>query len=109
MFTKLFSSITDSTIWREPDHVRLCCITMLAKCDKHGIVYASVPGLSDAAKVSLESCQDAILKLSSPAEWSRSKEDERRRIHEFDGGWMLINHHKYKKIKDADERREYVR
>lgn len=109
MFTKLFSSITDSTIWREPDNVRIVWITMLAKCDKHGIVYASVPGLADAARVSIENCQDALSRLGSPDEWSRSKEMEGRRIEEVEGGWVLVNHAKYKRIKDADERREYVR
>lgn len=81
---------------------------MLAKCDKHGIVYASVPGLADAARVGLEHCQDALLRLAAPDKWSRSKEEDGKRIIEVDGGWMLINHAKYKRIKDADERRAYV-
>jgi hypothetical protein len=45
-FTKLFSSITESTVWDEPDRVRLVWITMLAMADKHGRVWASVPGLA---------------------------------------------------------------
>ena len=48
-YSKLFSEICDSTIWREPDHVRIVWITMLAKANKHGEVMASIPGLADAA------------------------------------------------------------
>lgn len=109
MYTKLFSSITDSTIWREPDHVRIVWITMLAKCDKNGMVYASIPGLSDASRVSLELCVEALKRLESPDEWSRSKDEDGRRILTVDGGWHLVNHQKYKVIKDADERKEYIR
>lgn len=109
MYTKLFSSITDSTIWREPDHVRIVWITMLAKCDKNGMVYASIPGLSDASRVSLELTIEALNRLESPDKWSRSHEEEGRRILTIDGGWHLINHQKYKKITNADERKEYIR
>lgn len=109
MFTKLFSSITDSTIWREPDHVRIVWITMLAKSDSSGFVWASIPGLSDAARVSLEQCVEAIEKLKSPDQWSRSKESEGRRIEDVDGGWRLLNYDKYRKIRNMEERREYVR
>lgn len=109
MFTKLFSSITDSTIWREPDHVRLVWITMLAKSDKNGAVFASIPGLADASRIDLDKCQDALKRLSEPDPWSRSKEMEGRRICEIDGGWQLINHGKYKQIRNADERRIYIR
>lgn len=109
MFTKLFSSITDSTIWRESNHVRLVWITMLAKSDASGFVWASVPGLADSARVEINLCLEALEKLKGPDEWSRSKEHEGRRIEEVDGGWRLLNYDKYKKIRNAEERREYVR
>ena len=50
-YTKLHSNIIHSTIWRAPNHVRLVWITMLALCDRDGVVEASVPGLADAARV----------------------------------------------------------
>lgn len=109
MFTKLFSSITDSTIWRESDHVRIVWITMLAKADVSGFVWSSIPGLADAARVNLDQCLEALAKLMSPDEWSRSKENEGRRIEEVDGGWRLLNYDKYRKIRNMEERREYVR
>lgn len=109
MFTKLFSSITDSTIWREPDHIRIVWITMLAKSDPSGFVWASVPGLADAARVQIHQCVEAITRLKAADTWSRSQENEGRRIEEVDGGWHLLNYEKYRKIRNMDERREYVR
>jgi hypothetical protein len=108
-YTKLFSSITDSTIWQEPSDIRIVWITMLAMADQHGYVGASVPGLAARAKVSMEACIKAIEKLHEPDEWSRTKEFEGRRIATVDGGWVLLNHEKYRAIRDADERREQAR
>lgn len=109
MYTKLFGSIVHSTIWREPDHVRLVWITMLALSDKNGFVWASVPGLADASRVSVEQCREAVARLSSPDPDSRTQVAEGRRIEQIDGGWWLINHAKFQAIKNMDERRDAVR
>jgi hypothetical protein len=101
-FTKLFSSITDSTIWREPDNVRIVWITMLASADAKGRVFASIPGLADKSRVTLEACIAALDKLSSPDEWSRTKTDEGRRLEVIDGGWRLINYTKYRELRDEE-------
>ena len=65
-FTKLHESILDSTVWREADTTRLVWITMLAMVDARGVVDASVPGLADRARVSLQDCQHALDRLLSP-------------------------------------------
>jgi hypothetical protein len=109
MFTKLFSSITTSTIWREDDHTRLVWITMLAMADKNGLVIASVPGLADIARVPLEQTIKALGKLSTPDPWSSSKEYDGRRIEAVDRGWRLLNYGKFRSIRGQDERREYMR
>lgn len=109
MYTKLFSSITDSTIWGEEDHTRLVWITMLAMADRYGHVAASVPGLAARARVSLDKTISALARLSAPDEWSRSKEFDGRRIDEEAGGWVIINYTKYAKIRDEEERKEYMR
>ena len=106
-YTPLFSSIIMSTIWREDDKTRLVWITMLALADQNGNVEASIPGLADAARVSIEECQTALKKLSSPDPFSRSQEAEGRRIVAIEGGWHLVNHAKY--AKKAKSRAEYFR
>ena len=108
-YTKLFGSIVASTIWREDNDTRIVWITMLALANKDGIVEASIPGLADLSRVSVDKCRIAITKLESPDEDSRTKENEGRRIRPVDGGWLLLNHAKYRAKLNADERREYFR
>ncbi len=108
-FTKLFSSIIHSTIWREDMHVKVLWVTMLAMANKDGRVLASLPGLADAARISIDQCKDALSRLLAPDEFSRTKDFEGRRIEEVDGGWALLNYTKYREMRDSDERRIQVR
>ena len=108
-YTKLFSSITASTIWQEPDGTRLTWITMLAMSRKDGCVYGSVPGLAHQANVSVAAVRKALACFLAPDPDSRTKDYEGRRIEEIDGGWRLLNHEKFRKIRSAEERREYMR
>lgn len=108
-FTKLFSSITESTVWCESSEVRLTWITMLAMADKQGRVFASIPGLANRARVPVEAVEDAISKFLGPDTYSRTKEHEGRRIEEIDGGWRLLNHAKYRALRDEESRRESKR
>lgn len=108
-FTKLFSSITDSTIWQEPDPTRIVWITMLAMADQRGRVDASVPGLASRARVTLEACVKALDTLRSPDQWSRTKDYDGRRIEDVDGGWLLLNHAKYRAERSQADRLEYQR
>lgn len=108
-YTKLFGSITASTVWQEPAGTRLVWITMLAMADAHGCVWASVPGLARIANVTLDETVTALATLSAPDKWSRTPDNEGRRIEAIDGGWRLLNHAKYRAIRSADERRDYWR
>lgn len=108
-YTKLFNSILASTIWRESDQVRILWITMLAMADRAGNVEASIPGLADFAKLSLENCEHALDRLQSPDRYSRTPDHEGRRIEAIAGGWRILNYSTYRKRMSADERREYNR
>lgn len=105
-FTKLFSSITESTVWFEPNETRIVWITMLAMADQNGRVFASVPGLAARARVPVEACRVALVAFLSPDPDSRTKEHEGRRIEELDGGWRMLNHAKYRALKDEESQRE---
>ncbi len=105
-YTKLFSEIVMSTVWREKDTTRLVWITMLALRNMHHVVEASVPGLADCARVSIKACRVALKVLSEPDPDSRSQELEGRRIQAVDGGWFIINGEKYRRKMSVDERRE---
>lgn len=108
-YSKLFSEIVMSTIWREPDHVRIVWITLLAIKDRWHKVNASLPGLADIARVTIDECLEAIKALSSPDHYSRTQENEGRRIQQIDGGWVVLNGEKYRNKMSLDERREYNR
>lgn len=108
-YTKLFGSIIASTIWREDDKTRIVWITMLAMAGKTGIVEASVPGLADMARVTVDEARAAVQKLESPDPDSRSRDEEGRRILPIDGGWLLVNHAKYRAKMGSEERTEYLR
>lgn len=108
-YTKLYSGLVFSTVWREDMHVKIVWITLLALSDWNGIVGASVPGLASAAGVSIDQCLEALERLSSPDEHSRTKEYGGRRIEAVDGGWFILNYAKYREMRDEERRKEQVR
>jgi hypothetical protein len=105
-YTKLFSSITESTIWGEPAGTRLVWITMLAKCNRNGEVYGAVPGIARLANVTMDECEQAIETLLAPDKWSRTPDFDGRRIIPIDGGWRILNHAKFDRLRSAIETEE---
>jgi hypothetical protein len=105
-YTKLFGSILESTVWDLPAASKIVWITMLVMVDRDGVVQASVPGLAKRANVSIEECESALQSFLSPDRYSRTKDNEGRRIKEVDGGWLLLNYVKYRELMSADDVRE---
>jgi hypothetical protein len=105
-YTKLFSSIVTSTIWRADCPTKVVWITMLALSDKDGIVEGSIPGLAHIAGVTLDECKRALDKLQSPDEYSRTPENEGRRVKAIDGGWLILNRTKYRDLDWDSDRAE---
>jgi hypothetical protein len=109
-WTKLHSRIVVSSIWQEPDHVRLLWITMLAMADADGIVEASVGGLAKVANLSPELTREALETLMGPDSDS-SDETTGERILAVPGGWFIINHASYRdrRTKQQEATAERVR
>jgi len=110
-FTKLVPEIVMSSIWNESPEVRCVWITMLAIKDEHGIVLGTEETLARIANVTLQHVTDAIERFSSPDKHSRTPDNEGRRIAKCDGGWIVLNHGKYRE-NDAilrEKTRERVR
>lgn len=105
-YTKLFSHIVTSSIWTEDDHTRLVWITMLALSNRHGEVMASIPGLARVAGVPIESAERAVAKLSAPDAYSRTPDEEGRRIVKIDGGWALVNYAKHRALASKDDEKQ---
>jgi hypothetical protein len=102
-YTKLFSSIVTSTIWVESDRTRIVWITMLAMADRNGEIQASIPGLARLAGVPIPDCEEALAKFIAPDPYSRTPDDEGRRIEKIEGGWALLNHAKYREMASRDD------
>lgn len=105
-FVKLFSSITESTVWGESYATRLVWITMLSMADSKGRVQASIPGLAHRARVTLAECETALETFKQPDRYSRTPDHEGRRIEDIDGGWRLLNYVKYREMRDEGAKRE---
>jgi len=80
---------------------------MLAMADKNGRVWGSIPGLANRAQVPVVETRKALHKFLSPDPDSRTRICEGRRIENIDGGWRLINHSKFRALRDEEERRIY--
>lgn len=99
MYNKLFTKILDSSIWMEPTPTRIVWLTLIAAMDEDGMVqFASIPNVAHRAVVSLEEAEEAIRKLESPDEHSSDPENEGRRIERVNGGWVVLNAHKYREL-----------
>jgi hypothetical protein len=59
--------------------------------------------------VPLEDAEKALVTLMAPDRYSRTTDHEGRRIEAIDGGWRLLNHAKYRDIRDEEVRREQNR
>lgn len=108
-FTKLYNQIITSSIWSEDDKVRIMWITFLASADAQGYVSGSIPGMAAISRMSLADAERSIEVLCSPDKYSRSSENEGRRIEPVDGGWIILNHAKYREKRDPEQRRKQNR
>lgn len=108
-YAKLFSSITESSLWSEPKEVRLLFVTMLAKANSVGFVEASIPGLARVSNLTQQEVETAIPILENPDPFSKNPECDGRRIIKAPGGWMVLNYEDYRNRQSEEERREYMR
>ena len=104
-YTKLFHTIVTSTIWQEDAETKVLWVTLLALADKNGEVQGSIPGLAKLAGVTIETAEAALKKFQEPDRYSRSEVAEGRRIEVIPGGWELINHSKYRKMTDLEDKK----
>ncbi len=95
-FAKLFSSITESSIWTADDKTLRVWIAMLARADSVGVVEGSVPGFASLCRLSVKDFERALEKLYSPDPYSRTPDNEGRRLEPITGGWKILNYVAYR-------------
>lgn len=108
-FTKLDSALTASSIWNEPDSVRIVWVTMLSLADKDGNVKGSVVGLAHLARKTIPETRAALDILEAPDPYSGRREQEGRRVVAFEGGWHLVNHAFYREHGMSEEQKDRSR
>lgn len=104
MFVKLFEKTLDSSIWLESPTTFKVWITFLLSMDPDGFCgFASVENL--AVRANLKPChvRSAVAILESPDKRSSGAEFEGRRIERVQGGWMVLNAKKYRKISSPSD------
>ena len=111
MYAKIFGSLFDGSMRGEPDLI-LVFVNMLTRCDKNGVDDRVPRAISDEVGLSLERVDSAIQKLEGSDAYSRSRNNDGRRIELIDPerpwGWVIINYDKYRQIRKADDRRVYM-
>jgi uncharacterized phage protein (TIGR02220 family) len=95
-FVKLDCKILDKSIWRESAEVCKVWITLLAMADLDGLVEASIDGVSDRAKISLEETERAMEKFMAPDLHSTNPANDGRRIERVIGGFQVLNYEVYR-------------
>lgn len=97
-WTPLFSTLIDSSVWRESKETRLVWITLLAKKNRDGFVRSALWALARDAGVTEDECREAIRVLESPDPESHCRDNEGRRIRPVGGGWVVLNHTMYRNM-----------
>lgn len=109
-WTPLWSTIVMSTLWSESLEVRILFVTMLAMKDANGVVHGTLEGLRRMSNLSPEQTANAVRVLESPdSQTDTHQEFEGRRIERCEGGWVVLNHFKYRDMVSKIKRREYER
>ena len=112
MFGKVFASTWEGSMIGKPD-VQLVWCFLLAHSDARGLVEKSRPHIAALTGLTLDRVHAAIAQLEAPDPDSRTPDEEGRRLlrttEHRDWGWQIVNHARYRAIRDADDRREQAR
>jgi hypothetical protein len=112
MYGKIFDSMYDSTLaddWR----ALITFQQMIVMCDADGVVDMTPQAISRRTSIPIEHIKAGIEILESTDPYSRTPDNEGRRIERIDEhrpwGWVIVNHSKYKALVDSDTVRAQTR
>jgi hypothetical protein len=109
MYAKIFASLYQGTLRGRP-HEILVFTNLLAHADAAGYVDKHFRAVAEETGLTEEEVRAAILILEAPDPESRSPECAGARLLRMDEhrawGWKIVNHGKYRAIKNEDDRRE---
>jgi len=112
MYAKIFTSIYQGTL-RGNTHGLVVFTNLLAHTDSDGWVDIHPRAIAEEVGLPIDAVKAALLMLESPDPESRSPDMEGRRIARIDEhrdwGWRIVNHAKYRAIRNEEDRREQNR
>lgn len=109
-WSPLWSKLVDSSIWSEPDAVRIVFITMLAKKDSDHIVRGTAFNISRWSNKSEAEVLAALKILSEPDKRRIEPQPfEGRRIEKVEDGWLMLNGEEYRKKVSEEMRKARLR
>ena len=112
MFAKVFGSLWTGSMVGQAD-LQLVFVFLLARCDPDGFVDEHPRVISSLTGIPLDRVESALRELESPDRESRSPDLDGRRIVLRDEhrswGWSIVNHAKYRAMRNEEVRREQNR
>lgn len=113
MFGKVFSSMYDGTLaTRGPWQALVTFQQFIVLADRTGIVDMTPEAISRRTTIPLDIINIGIAALEQEDTDSRTSTENGKRIVRLSSdrhwGWQIVNYEKYRKIRNADERREYM-
>jgi len=111
MYAKLFSRISQSSLMEEKIETRYVFMMLLAIADQNGDVIGTDVAISRIINVDLDTFVRCVAELCKPDEHSNSTLHEGRRLIESENGrgYNIVNYVNYSKIKNHEEKKEYMR
>lgn len=107
MYGKIFDSMYEGTLYGHWQAI-VTLQQMLVLCNADGVVDMTPQALAARTSIPLEIITKGIEVLSEPDPYSRTPGEEGRRIILIDPrrpwGWFIVNHAKYKRMLDKEEK-----
>lgn len=95
----LWSGIVESSIWDEPDHVRIVFVTMLAMKDPDHVVRMTAYNIARASRKTETEVLEALKILMSPdTKRVEPQPFEGRRIEKVPDGYLILNGEYYRQM-----------
>ena len=109
MYGKLFASMYDGTLYGQWEAI-VTFQQMIILCDSVGVLDMTPPALAARTSIPLDIIEKGISALESPDPYSRSPDQDGRRIERLDDhrpwGWRIINHHRYRQMGSVEAKKE---
>jgi hypothetical protein len=112
LYGKIFDSIYEGTLYGQWEAL-VTFQQMIVLCDADGMIDMTPQAIAARTSIPLKIIQKGIKVLEAPDQFSRTPDEEGRRLELIDAhrpwGWHIVNHEKYMRMQDADMIRAQTR